>query len=259
MRFLRYALGEILLVVVGILIALQINNWNEERIEQAEIREYALNLSAAIATDMQMLDPVEIQIRTSVRYAEELAKYLRETATEKLDNTELLFLTSFSGYRPFGWNRAALEQLKNAGGLRKMRNERLVQRISDYDALTRHLDQDYQEDLESSRASWNLVSSLVDANFDPDAEGMNDLNDWPDGYTLADVERRLTTFRETETFARLASSGRSLLSRDPARFGYLANLSLDYSLITRPRFEIELPRLRMYAEEIQSLIDEEYR
>src|SRR6056300_996818 len=30
-RYMRYAIGEILLVVIGILIALQINNWNEER------------------------------------------------------------------------------------------------------------------------------------------------------------------------------------------------------------------------------------
>jgi hypothetical protein len=31
-RVLRYAIGEIFLVVVGILVALQTNNWNEERI-----------------------------------------------------------------------------------------------------------------------------------------------------------------------------------------------------------------------------------
>lgn len=30
-RYLGYALGEIVLVVIGILIALQINNWNEHR------------------------------------------------------------------------------------------------------------------------------------------------------------------------------------------------------------------------------------
>jgi len=30
-RYLKYALGEIVLVVIGILLALQINNWNEER------------------------------------------------------------------------------------------------------------------------------------------------------------------------------------------------------------------------------------
>ena len=40
MRFLRYATGEIILVVIGILIALQINNWNEERQEQRQIRWY---------------------------------------------------------------------------------------------------------------------------------------------------------------------------------------------------------------------------
>ena len=39
LKYARYALGEILLVVVGILIALQINNWNEDRLSrQFEIR-----------------------------------------------------------------------------------------------------------------------------------------------------------------------------------------------------------------------------
>ena len=50
--YVLYAAGELVLVVVGILIALQINNWNEERIQQNEIREYALSLSAAIERDM---------------------------------------------------------------------------------------------------------------------------------------------------------------------------------------------------------------
>jgi hypothetical protein len=30
MKYMRYAIGEIVLVVIGILIALSINNWNEE-------------------------------------------------------------------------------------------------------------------------------------------------------------------------------------------------------------------------------------
>ena len=35
-RYLKYAIGEIILVVIGILIALQINNWNENRKERAQ-------------------------------------------------------------------------------------------------------------------------------------------------------------------------------------------------------------------------------
>ena len=31
-QYLKYAIGEIILVVIGILIALELNNWNEERI-----------------------------------------------------------------------------------------------------------------------------------------------------------------------------------------------------------------------------------
>ncbi len=31
LKYLKYAIGEIILVVIGILIALQINNWNELR------------------------------------------------------------------------------------------------------------------------------------------------------------------------------------------------------------------------------------
>ena len=33
-KYLIYAIGEIILVVIGILIALQINNWNEEKQNQ---------------------------------------------------------------------------------------------------------------------------------------------------------------------------------------------------------------------------------
>ena len=41
MKYLRYAIGEIILVMVGILLALQVNNWNELRKkEEAEIQMY---------------------------------------------------------------------------------------------------------------------------------------------------------------------------------------------------------------------------
>ena len=33
-KYLKYAIGEIVLVVIGILLALQINNWNSQRLKK---------------------------------------------------------------------------------------------------------------------------------------------------------------------------------------------------------------------------------
>jgi hypothetical protein len=53
-RYLAYALGEILLVVIGILIALQINNWNE--IQQLEREELQLLEEMAVELEEQQKD-----------------------------------------------------------------------------------------------------------------------------------------------------------------------------------------------------------
>ena len=44
-RYFKYALGEIFLVVIGILIALQINNWNEGRKELKKGNEIMREIS----------------------------------------------------------------------------------------------------------------------------------------------------------------------------------------------------------------------
>ncbi|MEZ5437696.1 MAG: hypothetical protein R3F12_04995 [Lysobacteraceae bacterium] len=256
-HYLLHASGELLLVVVGILIALQIDNWNNDRIAQDEIRELALNLSEAIDRDMRMLKPVERQIRVSMRQSELLADYLRDRPLEELDNAELFFLTRYLGYRPYGWNRAAMEQLKAASGLRQMRNRELAERISDYDALVQHLDQDYREDEASVRAMVNLVQSLVDQNYDK--ADLYDEIDLTDDLPDSVIEQRTRAFHDTEAYHRLAAFRKPLLSTDLAAFRQLANMSRRYAVITRPRPNIELPRLRSYAAEIQQMIDDEYR
>lgn len=47
-RYLKYAIGEIMLVVIGILIALQINNWNEERKERVLEKKVLIELKKSL-------------------------------------------------------------------------------------------------------------------------------------------------------------------------------------------------------------------
>lgn len=50
-RYLLYAIGEIILVVIGILIALEINNWNEARKENAREKLVITNLIQDLKSD----------------------------------------------------------------------------------------------------------------------------------------------------------------------------------------------------------------
>ncbi|MFD2726683.1 DUF6090 family protein [Hyunsoonleella rubra] len=54
-RYLVYAFGEIILVVIGILIALQINNWNEQRKEHQKIAKIYERLILDIENDINDL------------------------------------------------------------------------------------------------------------------------------------------------------------------------------------------------------------
>jgi hypothetical protein len=49
LKYFRYALGEIVLVMIGILLALQVNNWNEARKDQQELK----NILLSIVSDMK--------------------------------------------------------------------------------------------------------------------------------------------------------------------------------------------------------------
>ena len=60
-KYLLYALGEIILVVLGILIALQINNWNENRKTDEKREELLLALlSDAQTTEKRLTHSIEI-------------------------------------------------------------------------------------------------------------------------------------------------------------------------------------------------------
>ena len=68
-NYLKYAIGEIVLVVVGILIALQINNWNENRITTNEEIHILKALKIGLESDLADLKFNEKSIQSSISSA----------------------------------------------------------------------------------------------------------------------------------------------------------------------------------------------
>lgn len=64
-RYFAYALGEIVLVVIGILIALQINNWNENRKDRIKEQKVLIELKTLFEENITQLEN-KILIRKNI-------------------------------------------------------------------------------------------------------------------------------------------------------------------------------------------------
>jgi hypothetical protein len=248
--YLAYALGEILLVIVGIVIALQVNNWNEERLEQRQVRRHAHALIKDLERDIEMAAPIMRQIDLSLKNIRALDTYTRGKRLDQLDNLDLYQLTSDIGYRSYEWHRGAFEQMKNAGTLQQIRNFDLASKITAYDALTHHLDQDYVDDRERLQEARRIADQVVDSGYpaDPRFEAF---------FREMEMLRRPFEFPSPELHAIYADTRLQLLADDIRQVRVMSNAYQSASGM-QVRLEYEIPALVANAREIIALLRQEY-
>lgn len=89
LKYARYAVGEILLVVIGILIALQINNWNEERQTIIKEKSYVRSIYKDLKTDLRNIENNigKLSVQYAIGFKVLNALELKETI--KLDSATL--------------------------------------------------------------------------------------------------------------------------------------------------------------------------
>lgn len=73
-KYLLYAIGEIILVVIGILIALSINNWNEERKQELDVRSYLERVAVDLALDMEFFSKQGENLNYQIAYFKSISK-----------------------------------------------------------------------------------------------------------------------------------------------------------------------------------------
>ncbi len=112
-KYLRYAIGEIVLVVIGILIALQINNWNENRKEINIEKKILVEISKGLKQDL-----IDIKSNMSAHTAGlQACKYYRKIFINKKvqpDSINYYFSYLTRGYISIQ-NRSGYESLKSRG------------------------------------------------------------------------------------------------------------------------------------------------
>ena len=120
-NYLKYAFGEIILVVIGILIALQINNWNQNRIENEMLWGYLNNIRINIENDLNQasdLNFINEQLANNTSNFWRLRSKKDFTFTDfKVTEDYLNILFSLESFEP---NTSGFETLKTTGYLGKL-------------------------------------------------------------------------------------------------------------------------------------------
>ncbi len=132
-QYILYAIGEITLVVIGILIALQINNWNEERKANRLETELVQEVNAGLKND---LADVELNLNTLEQRLHIQTKLIDWLESDRPFHDSLSFyLKNTYSYSFFSVNEGPYETLKQYG-MRRIKNDSLRNQIANlYDIV----------------------------------------------------------------------------------------------------------------------------
>lgn len=130
-RYLIYAVGEILLVVIGILIALQVNNWNEERKIKQEEQQVLIKLTNDLRSDKETLQAIQDFYNT---HLDTLRIHKQIIFQPELSESDVRRVMNYVGalVQEINPRVTAYEEMINSGKLYNLSDEGLVDQILEY-------------------------------------------------------------------------------------------------------------------------------
>ncbi|MEM9000634.1 MAG: DUF6090 family protein [Bacteroidota bacterium] len=122
-KYLLYALGEIILVVIGILIALQINTWNTNKNNRAKEQLYLTGYHADLERNLNELDRVIAKSNRTLSATDSLLRYAKGMLTVK-DSTKVEYLVMESiNYTLFLSQEGTINDIFGSGDLALIQND----------------------------------------------------------------------------------------------------------------------------------------
>ena len=177
-KYLKYAIGEIILVVIGILIALSINNWNTNRINHIKEDNYLVNLKRDLNNQLKIIDrnlKGETHIFNSLTKATiNYEKYKKFRAIKE----DLVLLTPMNDRYTFTTTSPTYTELLSTGNLDLITNavlkDQMVRYYEDLELTTQVIQKnnDYKDNVISSKTLF-IIEMVGGSNLEKTYDGVD--------------------------------------------------------------------------------------
>jgi hypothetical protein len=164
-KYFKYAIGEILLVVIGILIALSINNWNETLIKSNEETTVLANIHQEFKENKVQLDTVLKSHKLAYISCAKIISLFpikSKPVPVVLDSLSKHMWDSYGGYT-FNPSQSSINALISTSSFDIIKDENLRDLLISWSDLL----EDYKEEEQSSKNYvWNQYDPYLSKKFD---------------------------------------------------------------------------------------------
>ena len=135
-KYSRYAIGEIVLIMVGILLALQLNNWNEYKKVRVVELQLLEDLKSELTTNLEQLTKAMEYHKIS----KDAAKKLLQIFNGEYEYKKHTEVDSLLGVVQWAWtfdpSMGVMDAIKNSGYFNAVQNSKLRKLIASYEELS---------------------------------------------------------------------------------------------------------------------------
>ena len=153
-KYFKYAIGEIILVVIGILIALQINNWNDVRKNRNYEQEILFLIDQNLKNDSIALSTELFKSKESNVLTDRL---LEQVSLGNYSDSLNIWMGKIISFENFKSQSSAFEVLKSRGLEVISDNELQLELISYYDESLYRVDEAIEDVEESFKKNWEPI------------------------------------------------------------------------------------------------------
>ena len=132
-KYIKYAIGEIMLVVIGILIALQVNNWNEELKLKKEEHNTLEKLYLESGQIVEYFNAIYNAYENLILGIDKSANALNNKSLNRISEVEFAFgVYSTAYFEAISPPKSTYQELNSTGKINNIRSDSVRKSISDY-------------------------------------------------------------------------------------------------------------------------------